>query len=394
VMDTYYAPWASDWGASPFRRSSWAKGFAAFLCKMGRQVCKDQDLPMETKEKFEMKLRATLVVDMHGTLPAVVFQPNTRRASTQEHTVIELETILEDTANPGKATVPVKRLASEAGFMLDGTVAKKADKASSQDVSVIGTITNIGTDGIRVRWEEGEPEELHKQEDLVPAQRPKEKPQDLEPALKWSPSSSKDNADMWTHVAQSALYQAYVSQSSAHGELHMAMAPSQDGTGPDMVSLFAAKDLKPRTLLLLPFNMPLVAGSEARPSGAVQAIVTVSPSNEATVSTVFWIRPKVLPKKAQILAYNEKALTLVPFWVAVAKASSQEGIKNLHYTTAVIQIPTPPPVSKGVRVQKGKITLRVVCLTNEAAISKGTLLMTANKPPTNLPEDNVMGVAS
>ena len=102
----------------------------------------------------------------------------------------------------------------------------------------------------------------------------------------------------------------------------------------------------------------------------------------------------MLPKKAQILAYNEKALTLVPFWVAVAKASSQEGVSNLLYATAVIQIPTPPPVSKGVRVHKGKMTLRVVCLTNMAAVSKGAPLTTATKPPPNLPEDNVLGVTS
>ena len=96
---------------------------------MGRQVCKDQDLPWETKEKFETKLRATLVVDMLGTMPAVVIQHNSRTASSQGQTAIRMETILEDTANPGKATVPAKRLASEAGLVLDGTVAKKADIA-------------------------------------------------------------------------------------------------------------------------------------------------------------------------------------------------------------------------------------------------------------------------
>ena len=399
VMDTYYVPWAGDWGKSPFQRSSWAKGFAAFLCKMGRQVCKDLDLPMETKEKFETKLRATLVVDMHGTMPPAVIQHDSRTASSQEHTAIEMETILEDTANPGKAVVPAKRLASEAGLVLDGTVAKKAEmasQASSQDVIVVGTITNIDKDGVRVRWAEGKPEELHKHEDLVPAQRPKEKASVTlpEPALKWAPCSSKENADMWVHVAQSVLYQTYVSQSSAHAEVHVAMASSQGGTGTDVVSLFAARDLKPRALVLLPFNIPLVSGDETRPSGAVQAIVTVSPSNEAPASTVFWIRPKVLPRKTLTLAHGEKALTIVPFWVAVARASSQGDAKNLVYATAIVQIREPPPVSRGVRVQKGKMTLKAMCLTNEAAIPRGTLLMVADKPPTDLPMDNVMGVAS
>ena len=86
---------------------------------------------------------------------------------------------------------------------------------------------------------------------------------------------------------------------------------------------------------------------------------------------------------------------LVPFWVAVAGASSHKGASNLHYATAIIQIPTPPPVSRGLRVHRGKMTLKVMCLTNNAAISGGgTLLMAADKPPMELPEDNVMGVAA
>ena len=94
-------------------------------------------------------------------------------------------------------------------------------------------------------------------------------------------------------------------------------------------------------------------------------------------------------------------MAIVPFWVAVARASSQGGEassqaggENLHYATAIIQIPTPAAVAKGVRVQKGKMTLKVLCLTNGAAVSKGTMLMTSTTPPTDLPEDNVMGVVS
>ena len=43
---------------------------------------------------------------------------------------------------------------------------------------------------------------------------------------------------------------------------------------------------------------------------------------------------------------------------------------------------------------QGQDDLKVMCLTNEAAISKGTLLMAASKPPVNLPEDIVMCAAS
>ena len=37
----------------------------------------------------------------------------------------------------------------------------------------------------------------------------------------------------------------------------------------------------------------------------------------------------------------------------MTRALSQGGDKNLCYATAIIQIPTPPPVWFGVRVQKG-----------------------------------------
>ena len=82
--------------------------------------------------------------------------------------------------------------------------------------------------------------------------------------------------------------------------------------------------------MLLPFNMPLWAGDGTRPSGAVQAVLTVAPSKELAASTSFWIRQKVLAKKAKALKHCEQALTLVPFWVAVAGASSQRGASNLH----------------------------------------------------------------
>ena len=88
-------------------------------------------------------------------------------------------------------------------------------------------------------------------------------------------------------------------------------------------------------------------------------------------------------------------MALVPFWTAVARASSHDAAEaggNLQYATAIIQIPTPPPVSKGVRHQKGKMTLKVMCLTNKDALSKGTRLVVAGKPPLELPENNLMGV--
>ena len=171
-------------------------------------------------------------------------------------------------------------------------------KASSQDKLVIGAITNIGEDGVLVRWGTDKTEMLHKHEELVPTQRPTEKEAEClpQPVLKWASCSAKENTEMWDYLAQSVLYQAYVSQSSAHGAVHVALASSQEKKA-DVVSLFAARDLKPKTLLLLPFNMPLVSGEESRPSGAVKGVVTVTPNKEEATHTMFWIKPKCCPRK-------------------------------------------------------------------------------------------------
>ena len=128
VMDTYYVPWSSQWDNSPFQRNAWAKAFAAFLCKMGRFVCKDALLSKETKEKLETKLRSTLAVDMHGKMPEQILAPDVAVASSHDQAFKATETVVPDDGNPGRATVPMKRLALEAGFVLDGMVAKKVPK--------------------------------------------------------------------------------------------------------------------------------------------------------------------------------------------------------------------------------------------------------------------------
>ena len=159
--------------------------------------------------------------------------------------------------------------------------------------------------------------------------------------------------------------------------------------------MFAARDLKARSLLFLPFNMPLVSGSVDRPSGAVAAVLTVYPVKEEPASESFWIRAKAPPKGTQASARGAQAVALVPFWMAVVEASSHDvdaaGEFNLQYAIAIIQIPAPPPVAKAVRLQKGRMTLKVMCLTNGDAIARGTRLMGEGKPPRELPEDNLMG---
>ena len=170
--------------------------------------------------------------------------------------------------------------------------------------------------------------------------------------------SSDDNAKMWVHMAQSVLYQAYLSQSSAHFDVHVALVSNQAEGAADLVSnqddkvcLFAARDLKPRSLLRLPFNQPLVSADGPRPSGAVKAQLTVWPTQEDPVSVSWWIRSKAQARNVQSFTQGEKAVALIPFWAAVARASSHDDaadpMHNMQYATAIIQIPAPPPVCKG-----------------------------------------------
>ena len=212
-----------------------------------------------------------------------------------------------------------------------------------------------------------------------------------QPVCKWAACSSDDNGKMWIHIVQTALYQIFMTQSAGHSDVHVAVI-SDEEQGSQAVRLFAAKDHKPRTLLLLPWNMPLTTGDVSRPTGAVPAQLTVAPYKEKPVTVNFWIKPKRQPSSSSDLTQSDKALTLVPFWTAVAQASSQADGQdsNLDYATAVVQLPTPPPVAKGVRVHKGSMTLKVVCLTSTNAISKGARLTVAGKPSRELPEENLI----
>ena len=56
-------------------------------------------------------------------------------------------------------------------------------------------------------------------------------------------------------------------------------------------------------------------------------------------------------KGVQSFTQGEKAVALIPFWTAVARASSQDDAEdpmhNMQYATAIIQIPTPRLSAKG-----------------------------------------------
>ena len=87
-------------------------------------------------------------------------------------------------------------------------------------------------------------------------------------------------------------------------------------------------------------------------------------------------------------------MVLVPFWALAAagrksaeSSSASSDDPNEHclvYQKAIIDVPTPPAVLKGVRVAKAKIQLCVPCMTNKTIIAKGSRLTIAEKIPTEL----------
>ena len=125
IMHRYYMPWSGNRMESPYQREAWAKGFAAFLCKMGNHICRDAVPDHEGRIKLEDKLRSTLEPQKLEDLPARVVDLKSPAASSQAN-VRQLETLQAAKQGGTIAEVPLKRLAEEAGIMMsDAVVLKK-----------------------------------------------------------------------------------------------------------------------------------------------------------------------------------------------------------------------------------------------------------------------------
>ena len=91
---------------------------------------------------------------------------------------------------------------------------------------------------------------------------------------------------------------------------------------------------------------------------------------------------------------QDRAVVLVPFWALAAagrkttqSSSASSADSDTHclvYQQAVIDVPTPAAVLKGIRVAKAKIKVCVPCMTNKTIIAKGSRLTIAEKIPTDL----------
>ena len=197
-------------------------------------------------------------------------------------------------------------------------------------------------------------------------------------------------------IAQTVLYQVYVHQSSAQNDLRVTATPEEDVAAEGPLRICAAREFKARTLFLLPFNTTWAGPDQTQPKDSCPVIMTVFPEKEEKTTVKFWIKAKPTPKS--LASSQDRAVVLVPFWALAAagrkttqssseSSSASSAASDTHclvYQQAVIDVPTPAAVLKGIRVAKAKIKLCVPCMTNKTIIAKGSRLTIAEKIPTDL----------
>ena len=78
-------------------------------------------------------------------------------------------------------------------------------------------------------------------------------------------------------MAQTVLYQVYAGQSAAQNDLLVTATPDEavDAEGP--VRIYAAREFKAETVLLLPYNATLVGAGQRQPKDSIPLIMTVFP---------------------------------------------------------------------------------------------------------------------
>ena len=406
MMQKYYVPWSADWMKSPFQREAWAKAFAAFLCKMGTYICRDSMPDQASKLKLETKMRLTLEQNRLEDLPPRVLPLSNPSASSHEG-LVELQTLQAASVGETSAAVPLKRMAAEAGILVSSAVVLKKAKGGSEADGVEnstshGLVTAIENGKISVDWDLGG-SSSHDLGDLTPAPKAKASSQEAQavpPSIPWMSCSDEDNTRMASELTLATLYQVYVAQSAGHLDLHITASPaaalSQDGP----LQLWAARDFKPRTLVLLPFSTTIIEAGRAGGKDIVPLLLQAYPVKENRTTMRFWLKMKSIKK--DVGADPRRVPSLVPYWILASKARApqssgspgleprqedKQGVAMLSNIVLAVNVPCPAAVAKGVKVQKAKIILRVPAFTNMGHVGKGARLMVDQKPRTELQSD-------
>jgi len=109
------------------------------------------------------------------------------------------------------------------------------------------------------------------------------------------------------------------------------------------------------------------------------------------------VKPRGVPKR--LVVSQEAAVCIVPFFALALhpagatrpatsgdpgtdEASSQEPQGELAYDVATYDI--PPPITKGGRGARPKITMRVVCMTNPGPVAKGARIFVRERAPRSM----------
>lgn len=390
IMSRYYFALLDS---SP--RQVLTKAIAGFLFRAGRSIANDR--PMD-RAAMETKLRNAL--GSLDNLPAPVEGASQKGAGFEPRHSSETPVSTCD----GEVKVSATRLASEAGITMDATVVKKQRGNEGEAVAqVVGQVRAIGDDGVGIDWGGGTvvTEPL---DSLVLAPKVKKSKeamassQALETAgVKWSPVSSDTNTAMLQQLALVSLYQAFLTHGAGVNDLHIVQG--KDESCP--VVIHARREFKKESLLLLPFSHSFALGKAARPANAVPLAITIRPDGEPEETVSFWVKPRAVPKR--LVVGQEEAVAIVPFFALALhpaggdeassqdpgadEASSQDPQAEIVYDVACFDI--PPPMLRGGRGARPKVTMKVVCLTNPSPVAKGARLFVRARPPRSLEGSSV-----
>ena len=403
LMDRYGLS-SQDPATRPVSRDVALPAVAILLDKAGRFVSNSvmTDVP-EKKAKLEGKLRSAMEKEWKGVMPEPLAQLAPEKKAPIWTDKLDAEPlVVADSA--GRAVVGAKRQAQDKHLEVGSRVAAKRTRLQAKGPEeASATITEITDAGVTVKWDEpcesGSHEllavsdiELAKKKAAATSSQGDQSASSqgclcLE-AIKWSLCSTATNQEMLSILTAATLYQAYVSRSSAHEDLHVVCDKG-------VVMMCATREMKPGALVLLPFGDILDSGL-ASPGSAP---VTLEICGETTSRVEFRIRSKNTPKR--VTGTNEKAVVLVPFWVlATATASSQavpnaessskspaalsKVVSKLRYKITTIHMPQAPQVEKKSGNTKTTIAIKTVCMTNDDVVPRGAQLVAMGKPPTKL----------
>ena len=165
--------------------------------------------------------------------------------------------------------------------------------ATTQDNMHAGIVTAMDNDKITIQWDHGK-SSAHDLQEFMPAPKAKASSQEHEEvqgSIAWMACSDEDNSRMAMQLTLTTLYQIYVSQSASHSDVLLTPsggAASSQAEGP--LQVWAAREFKPRSLVLLPFSSSITDAEPSSVKTCVPLLMQVQPAKEKRTSMRFWLK--------------------------------------------------------------------------------------------------------